>query len=302
MNAGVAYAVAAFALWGILPAYWKAIERVPAREILCHRITWSLLFAGSLVVVRRRWRWILPAVRNPRVIAIFAGTGSILAINWLTYIWAVNHGQIVGASLGYFINPLFSVLLGMVFLKERLRRWQWVALAVAGCGVAYLTFVHGSFPWITAVLVLTFGFYGLIRKTAPLDALEGLSLETAALFLPALAFLLYTDRTGSGSFGHADLRTSLLLAGTGVVTALPLLWFAEGARRITLASVGILQYIAPTLQFLIGVLVYREPFARTRLAGFSLVWTALAIYSVEGILAARNRRRSRRAAPHTPVP
>jgi chloramphenicol-sensitive protein RarD len=185
----------------------------------------------------------------------------------------------------------------MVFLGERLRPWQWIALAAAACGVASLGLAHGSFPWIAVVLSVTFGFYGLIRKIAPLDALEGLSLETAALFLPALAYLLHLERAGLGSFGHAGLRTTLLLAGSGVVTALPLLWFAEGARRITLLSAGILQYIAPSLQFLIGALVYREPLDASRLAGFSMVWAALAIYSVDAVRAAR-RRSTPSGAPH----
>ncbi|RPJ47638.1 MAG: EamA family transporter RarD [Candidatus Latescibacterota bacterium] len=296
MSAGVIYGVLAFTLWGLFPIYWKAIERVPAEEILCHRMAWSLLFMAGLLAVRRRWGWILPALRRPRTVLIFLGTGSLLAVNWFTYIWAVNHGQIVGSSLGYFVNPLFSAVLGMVFLRERLRPGQWGALAIAAAGVAYLTFAYGTFPRIAAVLAVTFGFYGLIRKTAPLDAIEGLSLETAALFLPAASYLLYIESNGTGSFGRSGLSVALLLAGSGAVTALPLLWFAEGARRISLTSLGLLQYIAPSLQFLCGVLLYEEPLSRSRLAGFALVWIALAVYSAEGLLF-RRRRRAARPAP-----
>lgn len=296
MRVGVLYAIGAYVLWGLFPVYWKALRAVPAHEILCHRMTWSLLFVLGLLAVKNHWRWLGDAPRSRKTVLTFFGTASLLALNWFTYIWAVNHDYIVECSLGYFVNPLFSVFLGMVFLHERLRRWQWVAIAIAAAGVLYLTFVYGSFPWISLTLALTFGLYGLIRKTADLDALEGLTLETAILFLPALAYLLHLEAVGAGSFGHAGARTNVLLAFTGVATALPLLWFAHGARRITLTSVGLLHYIAPTLQFLLGVLVYHEPFTRTRLVGFSAVWLALAIYSVEGVRTRRGNAKARNAA------
>jgi chloramphenicol-sensitive protein RarD len=195
----------------------------------------------------------------------------------------------VDASLGYFINPLFSVLLGVLFLRERLRRWQWIAIGLAAGGVIFLTLGYGAFPWIALTLAITFGFYGLLRKTAPLGALEGLSLETAVLFLPALAYLVYLESVGAASFGHTGATIGILLALTGVATALPLLWFAYGARRATLTTVGILQYIAPTMQFLLGVLVYGESFAKTRMIGFSVIWIALLIYSLEGVMEGRKR-------------
>jgi chloramphenicol-sensitive protein RarD len=213
----------------------------------------------------------------------------MLAFNWFTYVWAVNAGRIVDASLGYFINPLFSVLLGVLFLRERLRLWQWVAIGIATGGVIFLTLGYGAFPWIAFALAISFGFYGLLRKTAALGALEGLWLETAIMFLPTLAYLVYVELMGTAFFGHAGAVTNTLLAFTGVVTALPLIWFAYGARRVTLATVGILQYIAPTLQFLLGVLVYGEDFTDTRVIGFSVIWTALLIYSFEGIVAGRKR-------------
>jgi len=214
--------------------------------------------------------------------------------HWFIYIRAVNTGHLVDASLGYFINPLLSVLLGMLFLKERLRLWQWISVGIAACGVSYLTLSHGAFPWIALALATTFGFYGLLRKTAPLDALEGLSLETTFLFLPALAYLLYLERTGTASFGHAMAMTNTLLALSGVATALPLILFAYATKRVTLATVGILQYITPTGQFLLGVLVYGETFTQPRMVGFSAIWIALFIYFLEGVI---ERRRSNLAKP-----
>lgn len=283
MKRGVLAAVVAYTLWGILPVYWKAVQAVPASEILAHRTVWSLVFVLLLLAVRRQWDWLRQARQRPRMLLVFALTACLLGANWFTYIWAVNSGHIVDSSLGYFINPLFSVLLGVLFLKERLRLWQGVAIGLALVGVLFLTVAYGAFPWIALTLAGTFGCYGLLRKTAPLGSLEGLTLETALLSVPTLAYLLALESAGSGSFGHAGAATSLLLAGAGVVTAFPLLMFAYAARKVTLATVGILQYIAPTLQFLLGVLVYGEPFNQTRLLGFAAIWVALAIYSTEGI-------------------
>ena len=227
-------------------------------------------------------------MRNrPVTLITFLGTSSILALNWFIYIWAVNAGRIVDTSLGYFINPLLSVLLGVLFLGERLRLWQWISVGIAACGVSYLTLSHGTFPWIALGLATTFGFYGLLRKTAPLDALEGFSLETTFLFLPALGYLLYLERMGTASFGHTVALTNTLIALSGVVTALPLILFAYAAKRVTLATVGILQYIAPTGQFLLGVLVYGETFTQPQMVGFSVIWIALFIYSLEGVIERR---------------
>ncbi len=286
---GVLSVTGAYLLWGFLPLFWQSVQVVPAFELLCHRIAWSFVFVVLLLIGRKEWEWLRQARKNPKVLITFLVTAGLLAFNWFTFVWAINAGHIVDASLGYFINPLFSVLLGLLFLKERLRPWQWVAITIAAGGVIFLTLGYGAFPWIAFALAISFGFYGLLRKTAALGSLEGLALETTILFLPALAYLVYVEVAGTGSFGHAGATINILLAFTGVVTALPLIWFAYGARRVTLATVGILQYIAPTFQFLLGVLVYGEEFTDTRVIGFSVIWTALLIYSLEGIVQGRKR-------------
>jgi chloramphenicol-sensitive protein RarD len=292
MNKAILSAVIAYTLWGVLPVYWKALQAVPALEILCHRTVWSLVFVLLIWAVKKQWAWIRKATRDRRTLLTFVGSASLLGLNWYTYIWAVNAGHVVDSSLGYFINPLVSVLLGVLFLRERLRVWQGIAIGLAAAGVAFLTVGFGAFPWIGVVLASTFAFYGLLRKTAPLGSLQGLSLEMAFLCVPALTYLFCLQSAGTASFGRADTTTNLLLAFTGVVTAFPLLMFAYAARSVTLATVGILQYIAPTLQFLLGVMVYHEPFSPMRLVGFSAIWLALAIYSFEGLMTERNRRAS----------
>ncbi len=289
-KSGVLSAVGAHALWGLFPIYWKAVQTVPAFEIICHRMVWSFVFVALLLIWKRRWEWLQQVRNRPVTLIMFLGTSSILALNWSIYIWAVNAGRLVDASLGYFINPLLSVLLGVLFLGERLRLWQWISVGIAACGVSYLTLSHGAFPWIALGLATTFGFYGLLKKTAPLDALEGFSLETTFLFLPALAYLLYLERMGTASFGHTVALTNVLIALSGVVSALPLILFAYAAKRVTLATLGILQYIAPTGQFLLGVLVYGEAFTQPRMVGFSVIWIALFIYSLEGVIERRRRR------------
>lgn len=289
-NAGVLSAIGAYTLWGLLPVYWKSIHTVPAFEVLCHRTVWSLALVLLLLLWKKRWSWLNQARKSRATIITFLVTSSILGLNWFVYIWAVDAGHILDASLGYFINPLISVLLGMLFLKERLRPWQWVAIGVALCGVVFLTVGYGAFPWVALTLALTFGFYGLLRKTASLEALEGLALETAVLSIPALVYLVYLELVGAASFGHAGAVTDVLLAFTGVVTAFPLLLFAHAARKVTLATVGILQYIAPTMQFLLGALVYGETFTEARLIGFGTVWIALIVYSLEGIMKRRRKK------------
>ena len=293
MNKGILYAAGAYIIWGLLPIYWKALDDVAAGQILAHRIVWSLLFVGVVLTVRHNWAWLRGAVARPRVLFTFAVSGSLLAINWFVYIWSVNAGFIVETSLGYFINPFVNVLLGFLVLKERLRPAQWLALSVALAGVLYLTFSYGAFPWIALTLAFSFGTYGFIRKTATLNSAEGLFLETAVLFLPAFGFLLLQDFRGAGAFAHNGPTSTLLLMGAGIVTSVPLLLFAAGARRITMTSLGLLQYIAPTLQFLIGVLIFHEEFGMTRLIGFGLIWLALVLYSAESVW---QRRMSTHAA------
>ena len=277
----------------MLPVYWKLLQAAPALEILSHRVVWSLLFGLLVLAVRNRWQWLGAAVRSPRVMAAFIAAAALLSFNWYIYIWAVNSGNILDASLGYFINPLLTVALGVIFMAERPRPWQWVSIAVALVGVLYLTFGHGSFPWVAMGLALTFSLYGLIKKTATLNSLEGVSLESAIMFLPALGYLLYLAQTGAGAFGAAGRGMTLLLASTGVITAIPLILFAGAARRIPLTTLGLLQYIAPTLQFLMGALVYGEAISTARLTGFGFIWLALVVFSVDSLMNARRTNRGR---------
>jgi chloramphenicol-sensitive protein RarD len=289
MKKGTWYAIGAYTIWGLLPVYWKWLKHVPALQLLGHRILWSFIALLIVIVVSGRWKAFSAAVRQPRVLRLYLVAAVLLGINWLTYVWAVNAGFIVETSLGYFINPLLSVVMGVIFLGERLRVGQWIPVGLAAIGVFYLTFVYGSLPWIALTLALSFGIYGLMKKLAPLGSLDGLTVETGILFLPALAYLVFADRTGTGAFLHTSVVSDLLLIGAGLMTTIPLLMFAAATQRIPLSVVGILQYIAPTLQFLLGVLVYGEPFSWARMVGFAIVWVALIIFAVEGMLARRGR-------------
>ncbi len=292
-NRGILYGIGAYTIWGLLPIYWKALQHVHAGEILANRIIWSLVFVVAILTFNHNWRWLRPALGQPRLILTFAVSATLLGLNWFIYIWAVNAGYVIETSLGYFINPLLTVALGVLFLRERLRRGQAAALGLAVAGVAYLTFGYGSFPWIALALAFTFGFYGLLRKTARLESTEGLTLETSLLFIPALAYILLLYQQGSSALGHVGPPTLLLLIGVGVVTAVPLLLFGAAARRITLTNLGMLQYIAPTLQFLLGLYVFGETFGREQLIGFSFIWLALLVYVLEGLWFSRRKKTSR---------
>jgi chloramphenicol-sensitive protein RarD len=298
-NRGILYALGAYILWGFLPVYWKALERVPPVQILGHRVVWSFALLAILILQRREVVSLVKALSSRRILLFGGLAAGLLGVNWLVYIWGVNNGHIVESSLGYFINPLVSVLLGVIFFRERLRRMQWMAVGLAACGVIYLTIRSGALPWISLTLALTFGFYGLLKKKSSLEALPGLGLEMAFLFLPALAYLLFAQSQGNGAFGHAGVETNLLLAFTGVVTALPILMFGMAARSIPLTLVGLLQYIAPTCQFLLGVLAYGEPFTHDRLIGFSVIWLALLLYWLEGWLRRRRMAAGQAAQPET---
>ena len=282
MSIGALYAALAFALWGIFPLYFRQISTVPSGEILVHRIVWSLAFVLVVMGVRRQWDWIRPVLRQPRVLLAFAASAVLLSVNWLTYIWAVNNGHVIDASLGYFINPLVNVLLGYTVLHERLRRMQWVALGLAAAGVVWLAVLAGHLPWIALALAGSFGAYGLLRKVATLGALEGLTLETLILAPLAVAVLGWWMHQGTSVFPAPDAQTNLWLIAAGPITAVPLLLFAAGARRISLTTLGLLQYIGPTIQLALGLWLFHEPFSPARLAGFVLIWLALAVYSVEG--------------------
>ncbi len=287
MNRGVWYAIGAYAFWGLFPVYWKWLHGVPALQLLGHRIGWSFLLLAAVILLTHQWAAFRAAALKKQVLGVYLIAALLLGVNWLTYVWAINAGFVVESSLGYFINPLLSVLMGVIFLRERLRPLQWLPVGLAAVGVGYLAFAYGALPWIALTLAFTFGFYGLVKKTAPLGSLYGLTLETGILFLPAIGYLLYADRMGQGAFLHTGSGSDLLLIGAGAVTTIPLLMFASAARRIPLSLVGILQYIAPTLQFLLGVLVYREPFDHARLIGFGIVWLALIVFGLEGYFANR---------------
>lgn len=287
MNKGIWNGLAAYALWGFFPIYWKLLYQVPALQVIGHRIGWSFLLLIGVILLTRQWENFRSAALAPKVIAIYAIAGVLLTINWLIYVWGVNSGFIVETSLGYFINPLISVVLGVVFLRERLRTMQWIPIGLATAGVIYLTVTYGRLPWIALSLAFSFGIYGLVKKLAPLGSLYGLTLETALVFPIALLYLVFIQSTGTGAFLQHGPLTDILLIGTGAVTSIPLLMFASAARQIPLTMIGVLQYIAPTLQFLIGVFLYHEPFNQSRLIGFSLVWFALIIFWVENYLANR---------------
>ena len=290
MNKGVLYAISAYALWGLLPLFWKLLEDVPAFQILCHRISWSLVFLIFIHMIRKNFSWLKDAFKNKRTVITFLTTSILLSVNWFTYIWAVNNGRTIEASLGYFINPLLCVILGVIVLKERPDKWSWIAISLAGAGIGYTVIVYGSVPWIAFVLAGSFSIYGLLRKQASLNSLQGLTFETLILFLPATAILIYFEVKGIGSFGHVTFTKNVYLSLAGIVTSVPLLLFAAAARRIELTSLGILQYIAPTLQFIIGLLVFQEDFSRSRLVGFSFVWIALIIYTTNNILLSRREK------------
>ena len=282
MSKGTWHAIGAYLVWGLLPIYWKWLHHVAALQLISHRVVWSFLALIVLILSVRQWPALRAAVRRPRVLWVYSLAALLIGVNWLVYIWAVNNDFIVETSLGYFINPLFSVLMGVLFLHERLRGRQWAPIGLAALGVLYLAFVYGSPPWIALSLAGSFAIYGLVKKKAPLGSLHGLTLETGILFLPALAYLVYADATGQGAFLHDGAAIDLLLAGAGLMTTVPLLLFASAAQRIPLSLIGILQYIAPTLQFLLGVLVYREPFTQAQFVGFAIVWLALVLFGLEG--------------------
>ena len=302
MNRGILYGLGAYLIWGVLPIFWKQLQSVPAFDVAAHRIVWSFALLAIVVSVKRRWPAIALAVRSPRILMTFVAIAIILFLNWMVYIWAINAGKIVETSLGYFINPLVNVLLGVFFLRERLRAFQWLAIAVAAAGVLWLTIRYGSLPWVALTLAVSFGLYGLLKKKSSLGSLDGLTLEMGILFVPIILFLAFRSNQPGAAQALSSPRILVLLLLTGVFTVAPLLLFGARARRIPLSVVGLLQYVAPTIQLLIGVVMYHEPFTRDSLVGFVLIWIALALYTGEGVW--RRRRRAGRlpavvSAEHT---
>ena len=297
MSSGILYGLSAYVLWGMFPLFFKQLQAASAIEVVLHRMVWSLVFVLIVLAVLRRWNWLGDVRRSPALLGKFAVSALLLAGNWLSYVWAVNNGHVLDASLGYFILPLINVALGFIFLHERPRKAQWAAFALAATGVLWMAVQSGHVPWLALLIAMTFGFYGLMRKTATLGALEGMSLETMLLAPLAVVALLWAGPSGPGSQWPAhDAHTWLFFLLSGPVTAIPLLLFAAGARRVPLSTMGFLQYITPSILALMGAFLYGETFAGPRAVGFVFIWVALALYTAEGLWAGRRAAAARAAA------
>ncbi len=283
MNIGIVYSLLAYIIWGLFPLYFKQLTHVPALEVVMHRTVWSLLFVMLLLLVLKRWAWMRNLARQPKVLAAFAVSAMLLSSNWLIYVWAVQNQHVQDASLGYFILPLVNIALAFMVLKERPRFGQWVAVGIATAGVLWLTIQGGRLPWIALMLALTFGVYGLLRKVAVLGPLEGLTLETMMLTPIALVYMGNGLAQGNSVLLQGNWATNVWLMAAGPLTAIPLLLFAAGARRIPMTTVGILQYASPTILFLLSVLVFHEPIQSSRLVGFAFIWGALVLYTAESL-------------------
>lgn len=287
--AGLVYALLAYGSWGLFPLFWKQLAQIPALELVAHRVAWACIAYLVLVLLRRRGRELLRGLRDRSTLRIIIPAGLLVGLNWLTFIYAVATDRVLHASLGYFLNPLVSIVLGMVFLGERLRRAQWVAVGLAGVGVAFMASLAEGVPWIGLVLALTFGGYGLLRKVAPVDGLMGATIESALLVPVAGLYLAWLAVDGTGAMGRMGTRTDLLLLAAGVITAAPLVWFANAARRLPLRTLGFMQYMAPTMQFSLAVLVFGEALTPVHLRGFGCIWAGVVLFSVESWWVARRR-------------
>jgi chloramphenicol-sensitive protein RarD len=298
-RAGLLYGLAAHGLWGLMPLYFVALGEISAFELLAHRIVWCFVVLVGIVTATRGWPELWRRVRVARTFWLLLASGLFIGVNWYVFIYGVVTNQVIQGSLGYFINPLVTVVFGLVLFRERLRPLQWLAVLIAAAGLAYLIYVTGEVPWIALVLAGSFGLYGVLRKVAPVDGIQGLTFETVVCLPPALGYLIYLSVAGAGAFGTRGPTFDALLLASGVVTAVPLLCFGQAARRLPLTTMGFLQYLAPSLQFLLAyfVLGERKTFGPERLAGFALIWVALAVFSVESLFAAR-----RHAGGHVPAP
>jgi chloramphenicol-sensitive protein RarD len=284
---GLSAAIAAFVIWGALPLYLKPLHELPALQIIAHRIAWACVVVLVWLLVRGELAQLRKPLTNPAVLGRLAASALLISINWIGYVWGVGHGHVVETSLAYFINPLANVLLGVVVLRERLNPAQWIALAIASAAVVYLAIATGSPPWLALTIAVSFSIYGLIRKITHVEALQGLAVETLVLTPLALGYLGWCEATGTGAFGHSSALVNVLLLGCGPVTAVPLFLFAFGARLIPYSTLGVLMYIAPSLQLLTGIFLYHEPFSGARAFGFALIWLALLIYAADGLWRAR---------------
>ena len=290
MKNGFWYGFGAYVLWGILPVFWKLLDAVPAFELIGYRICASFLLLILFITFTGQGKTLRAQLKDRKIVRIYLLEAVLLGVNWMVYLWAVQAGFIVETSLGYFINPLVNVLLGVLVLKERLRPWQWLPIGLAAAGVFYLTFGYGELPWIALTLAFSFGFYGLVKKNAPLTSLQGLTMETGLMLLPALGYVVFTQVQNQGVVLDTGLGVQLLVLGAGLVTIVPLAMFAVAAQRIPLSILGMLQYIAPTLQFLLGVFIYKEAFNSDKLIGYGIVWLGLAFFILEGWLHRRSAR------------
>ena len=288
---GFLIVASAFLLWGIFPLYWHLLKAVPSLQIVAHRVLWSTVLVVAWLSWSRGRDWLAGILAKPQLARMLALSGVCVGFNWGLYIWAVNAGHVVESSLGYFINPLFNVLIGVLFLRERLTRMQWLSVGIAGAGVLWLTFNYGSFPWIALALAGSFGLYGLIRKLAAVDSVSGLGFENLVLFLPALGYVAWQEHLGAARFLPGAQAwgwgVDALLVFGGVLTAIPLICFAYAVRRVPLSTIGLMQFISPTMQFLTGVFVFREAFDRDRAIGFAFIWVALALFMVDSLRRAR---------------
>ncbi|MFD0148298.1 EamA family transporter RarD [Streptomyces sp. NPDC055721] len=295
-RAGLLYGIGAYGMWGLVPLFWPLLKPAGAVEILAHRMVWSLVFVGLALLALRRWSWIPELARSPRKLALITVAAAVISVNWGLYIWSVNAGKVVEASLGYFINPLVTIALGVLVLKERLRPAQWAAVGVGFAAVLVLAIGYGQPPWISLTLAFSFAIYGLVKKKLNLGGLESLAAETAVQFLPALGYLIWLGTQGTLAFGSEGAGHAALLASTGIVTAVPLVCFGAAAIRVPLSTLGLLQYLAPTFQFLLGVLYFHEAMPPERWAGFSLVWLALTLLTWDALRTARRSRAAMAAA------
>lgn len=286
---GLVATVGAFIAWGLFPLYWHELKAVASLQITAHRIAWCTVFVVGFLVWRQGLGWLRSTLSRPHALPLLAASSLLISVNWVLYIWAVNSGYVVESALGYFINPLVNVLLGVAVLKERLNARQWFAVALAAAGVIWLTWSLGRPPWIALALAISFGLYGLIRKLVSVESVPGLGVESLFLFVPALGFLVWCQASGVGGFGNVGRYEDVLLILSGIATALPLIWFAYGARRIPLSLVGVIQYIGPTLQLLTGVFLFGEPFSNDQLIGFGCIWAALGLYAMDGLWRVRMR-------------
>lgn len=284
LRAGVAYALLAYVLWGLIPIAFKWVEEVAALGIIAHRIIWSMLLTFFILLLQKNWQQFIAVLKSPKILGGLMLSSSLIALNWLVFVWAVNHDRILETSLGYYITPLISVILGMFFLGERLRRLEWLALSFAMAGSAWLFIGYGTLPWVSLVLAVSFGLYGLIRKKLPVNAINGLFTETLILFPFAMVYVFWFESSDPNGFylGSSELR--LLLIGLGLVTTVPLVAFAAGARRLPLGTIGFLQYLAPSISLIVAVFLYQEPFTRDHLISFSLIWVGLILYSIQVVV------------------